>query len=72
MAAQLFTNREGVRGGMLISGLTYADVYAIIRKRLEYVPGNFDPDAVCQAICCELEKAMGIYPNVPGLRTDDL
>lgn len=28
---------------------------------------DLDPMAICQNLCCEVEKAMGIYPNVPGL-----
>jgi len=28
---------------------------------------KLDPIAICQNLCCEIEKAMGIYPNVPEL-----
>ena len=27
-----------------------------------------DPMAVCQNLCCEIERAMGIYPNVTELK----
>ena len=28
---------------------------------------QLDPVAIAQNLCCEVEKVMGIYPNVPGL-----
>lgn len=36
------------------------DVYAL--------KGGVDEMAVCQNLCIEIEKLMGIYPNVPRLR----
>ena len=36
------------------------DVYQLV--------GSIDPIAVVQNLCCEVEKLMGIYPNVEGLR----
>jgi hypothetical protein len=65
---QLFNHNQSPRAQTKVEGLTYQDIYSIIRERLEYVDGNFDPDAVCQAICCEIEKKQGIYPNVPRLQ----
>lgn len=38
------------------------DVYSLV--------GSIDPIAVAQNLCCEIEKIMGIYPNVPELLTD--
>lgn len=35
------------------------DVYGLV--------GGIDPIAVAQNLCCEVEKMMGIYPNVPKL-----
>lgn len=32
--------------------------------------GGIDPIAVVQNLTCEVEKLMGIFPNVPGLRYD--
>jgi len=29
--------------------------------------GDVDPIAVVQNLCCEIEKLMGIYPNVPRI-----
>jgi hypothetical protein len=29
--------------------------------------GSFDPIAVVQNLCCEVERIMGIFPNVPAL-----
>lgn len=63
MGIQLFTNPEH-RGAAVLT-IKMHEIYTIIRERLNYVDGNFDPDAVCQNICCEIEKKMGIFPNVP-------
>jgi hypothetical protein len=42
------------------------DVYGFSTDQL-------DPIAICQNLCCEVEKIMGIFPNVPGLSfTTDL
>ncbi|SOY56805.1 hypothetical protein [Cupriavidus taiwanensis] len=38
------------------------DIYAL--------KGDFDPIAVVQNLCCEVEKLMRIYPNVPRLRAE--
>lgn len=35
------------------------DIYSLV--------GGIDPMAVAQNLACEVEKAMGIYPNVPPL-----
>jgi len=32
---------------------------------------NIDPGAVIQCTMCHVEKMMGIYPNVPGLKEMD-
>jgi hypothetical protein len=64
MSIQLFTNPDA-RGSTVLT-LRMHELYEIIHERLEYVDGDFDPDAVCQNICCEIEKKMGIYPNIPS------
>lgn len=61
---QLFNNPNGPRGGTELRGVTFAKVYGIIRERLEYLQEDYDPDAVCQQACVEIEKAMGIFPNI--------
>ncbi len=61
---QLFNNHGGKRGQTMIEGITYAALYDIMKRRVENISGNFDPDAVCQNICVELEIAMKIFPNV--------
>jgi hypothetical protein len=38
--------------------ITYTDMYGL---RL----AEMDPNALIQRISCEVEKAMGIYPNIP-------
>lgn len=60
-------------------GLTMAALYKIFHDRLEYCRVNVidgltqrtlplekltDIDVLCQNACCEVEKALGIYPNV--------
>ena len=32
---------------------------------------ELDPGAVCNQMCCEIEKMMGIFPNVPKENQDD-
>lgn len=52
------------RMGLAESGTaTYNDVY----EAQEGDP-DFDPIAAMQNMMCEIEKRMGIYPNVPELR----
>lgn len=60
---QLFTNPEARRGSAVVT-LQMHELYAIIRARLEYVSGDFDPDALCQNICVEVEKHQGTFPNI--------
>lgn len=43
------------------AALCESDLYGFNLDRL-------DPIAICQNLCCEVEKAMGIFPNVPELR----
>jgi hypothetical protein len=62
---------QGTRGDTEVSGVTYRQLYDIVRRKLDwYHPDRSDPDAFCQDMCCLVEKAQGIYPNVPGLRSD--
>jgi hypothetical protein len=62
VSVQIFNNSEG-RGGNEIKGITFAQVYKIFKDRLTYLDRDYDPDAVCQNACVEIEKAMGIYPS---------
>ena len=43
---------------------------AICENDVYQMKGSIDPIAVAQNLTCEIEKIMGIYPNVPRLRTD--
>ncbi len=73
MTAQPWTI-AGVRGDQEVSGVTMRDLYKIVRDRIEYNcmgEQSIDPDAVAQNFCCEVEKKMGIYPNVPGLTLEE-
>ena len=63
MASQLFNNPGG-RGGTEIKGITFAQLYRIVMARLDHLQDDFDPDATCQQVCVEVEKAMGIFPNI--------
>lgn len=57
---------HGLRGQTPVAGITYSQLYDIVRARIEYFrERSSDPDAFCQNVCCEVEKAAGIYPNVP-------
>ncbi len=52
------------RGSLAESGTaTYNDVYEAAQS-----DPDFDPLAVMQNMSCEMEKRMGIYPNVPELK----
>jgi len=42
--------------------LNYSDLYKMDLS-------DIDPVAVIQNVCCEVEKMMGIYPNVPPLKS---
>ena len=37
---------------------------ALCENDLYVLKGSVDPMAVCQNMLCEIEKVMGIYPNV--------
>lgn len=44
-------------------------VFAVLCEDDVYrLMGDIDPIAVAQNLCCEIEKQMGIYPNVPALK----
>lgn len=63
MSIQLFTGERGET----VCSLKIADLYRLYVDRAQYIRPDSDLDASAQAFCCEIEKAMGIYPNVPGL-----
>lgn len=46
------------------SASTWNDVYEALRK------ADFDPRAVCQNAMCEMERRMGIFPNIPAPRPE--
>ena len=53
--------RSAGRSGLVESGTaTYNDIYEC--------EDDIDPLAVMQAMACEMERCMGIFPNVPQLR----
>jgi hypothetical protein len=64
---QLFNHPQSDRS-QTIATISFADLYKIVRNKLDYYhQDRSDPDAFCQDMCCQIEKAMGIYPNVPQL-----
>lgn len=67
MSEQLFNNPRGHRGSAVVT-IPMHELYDLVRKRLEWVDMNVDPDALCQNICVEVEKQQGTFPNVPGLK----
>jgi hypothetical protein len=65
---QTFLGERGAHA----ANVKVSDVYRIVLERLQYFhPDRCDPDAFCQAVCCEIEKLNGTYPNVPGLEATD-
>lgn len=63
---QLFNNPEGARGAARVN-LPMATVYEIVKARIENMcmrEKSIDPDAVCQNVCVEIEKANGTFPNI--------
>lgn len=51
------------RANTEVKGITFEQLYGLVKDRIQWVTATSDYDAVCQALCCEVEKAMGIYPN---------
>jgi hypothetical protein len=51
---------EGYQGLAESGTATYNDVYDALNS-----DPSFDPIAVIQNACCEMERRMGIFPNLP-------
>jgi len=72
MSKQLFNNPNGHRGAAEVK-IPMHELYNILLKRIERMDGNFDPDAICQQICVDIEKQQGTFPNfVEKISTIDL
>lgn len=61
---------HGTRGETLVVGLTMRDIGDCIARGAHLARGpetdpGIDTTAVIQSVLIEIEKAMGIYPNVP-------
>lgn len=55
----------GERGQTEIKGITYQQLYEMLVERvLYYRHGQTDPEAFAQNVCVQVEKLMGIFPNV--------
>jgi hypothetical protein len=62
----------GKRGDTEINGVTFHQIYDLMVNRVVYYRhGSTDPEAFAQNICCQIEKLMGIYPNVDGMRPEE-
>jgi hypothetical protein len=60
---------DGERGKTSVEGLTMRDVSDCIRRGIALATskyGGLDPVAAAQNTCCEIEKMMGIFPNLPS------
>src|SRR6056300_1253685 len=59
---------NGERGKQMVSGLRMRDIRDCLHKAKWKEAGELiDMEALAQNLLCEIEKAMGIYPNVPKL-----
>jgi hypothetical protein len=62
---------HGERGKQPVSGVTMNDLYRIVRDRVEDAcraveeGQTVDFEAYAQEFCVEVEKLMGIFPNLP-------
>ena len=69
----------GDRGRQIISGIKHSDLYQAVsvaikqccRDEAEFEKIPIDVEAVAQNLGCLVEKMMGLFPNVPDLRTPD-
>lgn len=68
---QLFNHPQSDRAQTTVS-VSFAELYKIVRNKLDYFhPDKSDPDAFCQDMCVQIEKKMGIFPNIPAaLKTE--
>jgi hypothetical protein len=61
----MFTDKTKERANQIIS-LPMHVLYKIIHDRVSYIREPYDPDAVAQNACVEIEKHAGIFPNING------
>jgi hypothetical protein len=62
---QLFNHRQSVRARTEIKGVEFIHLYNLLMDKLEYFDSDrSDPDAFCQDVCAQIEKHMGIFPNL--------
>ena len=65
----------GERGKTEVKGIKFSDMYQAVSvaikescvDREEFHSLPIDPEAVAQNLTCNVEKLMGIFPNVPSL-----
>lgn len=60
-----FAPRDEKRRKQVVS-LPMDVLLAIVRERLAYLQHGSDLDAVAQFVACEIERAMGVFPNLDG------
>jgi len=51
----------------IIDEANKGDLATLCESDIYGLGGSIDPMAVAQNLCCEVERIMGIFPNVPGL-----
>lgn len=63
-----FAGRDEKRRKQIVS-LPMDVLLAIVRERLGYLTPSSDLDAVAQNTACEIERAMGVFPNLEAALT---
>ena len=67
MSEHLFNNPRGQRGQAVIT-IPMHELYELLYNKIIYIQDDFDPEALCQGICVEIEKHQGTFPNLPGAK----
>lgn len=60
-----YVKANGVDNPLLYNEACKGEVARLSPNDLFNMLGGVDPVAVCQNMMCEIEKMMGIYPNIP-------
>lgn len=63
----------GERGRTEVKGIKFSDLYQAVSvaikqscmDKAEFDALRIDPEAVAQNLSCEVERLMGIFPNIP-------
>jgi len=67
---QLFNHKDSPRAQTKVD-VTFLQLYGIVRSKLDTFDTLVcDPDAFCQQMCVQIERQMGIYPNIEGMEME--